>query len=295
MNCPICNKQEYYEWGKSGTFSILRCKTCGLGITSPVPSPEDLCKLNQDVYTLERRIQTYLSREDYFVKRYGKYIDKIKLYKGGGKLLDIGCNIGLFLKEAQSKGFCTTGIEVNKDCAAYGQEVFKLKIIPDSLENIGFEKDKFDVVTLFDVLEHIPDLKIFINEVRRILRVNGLLVLQLPNIESSMAKITKSKWPWLSAPDHLYHFTPKTIIQFLEANGFSIKEIRTWEPAEDFWNNLIMGYQTDGWINRVCVKILRLSKLPVYFISFIQFLWCNKLKGGLIELYAIKSEESRYL
>jgi len=293
MNCPICKKQSFYEWGRSGVFTILRCKGCGIGITSPFPTIEDLTKVNQDIYQVDQRIQTYLSKQEYFEKRYRKYINKIKLYKENGDLLDIGCNIGLFLKVAQQNGFSTTGVELNKECAHYGQQFFKLKIFSGYLEDISFRKDSFDIVTLFDVLEHIPDIIGFIAEVRRILKINGLLVLQSPNIDSVMAKLTKSKWNWLCPPDHLYHFTSETMIRFLTSNGFTIKEIKTWEPAEDFCNNLIMAYQPEGILGRLCSKVIRLINIPLYSVSIFQHLWWRKLKGGLIEVYAIKSEEVR--
>lgn len=293
MNCPICNSKSFLEWGKVDTYSIVKCMGCGLGITSPFPTKEELTKLNIEIYTVEKRVQIYLSRQLYFKKRYKRYIKNILTIKKNGRLLDIGCNIGLFLKAAQQEGFTVTGVEINKGCADYGKKHFNLDIYSDYLEALAFPDDSFDVITLFDVLEHIPDIHKFMHEVRRVLKSEGLVVLQSPNIDSVMANLTKSKWSWLTPPDHLYHFTPETMIRFLKANGFTIKEVKTWEPAEDFLNNLFVAYQPKGFFGKLGSKVLRLIKIPLYFVSLFQHLWWRKLKGGLIEIYAIKSEEAK--
>jgi cyclopropane fatty-acyl-phospholipid synthase-like methyltransferase len=289
MNCPICNEQSFYSWGKVGIYTIERCNGCGMGVTSPFPTGEDLAKANAEVYQLEKRVQTYLSRQEYFEKRYERHVSQIKLYKKSGQLLDIGCNIGLFLKVAAQNGFHATGVELNEECARYGRQFFDLTIFSEHLEKIGFQNDKFDIVTLFDVLEHIPDIKSFISEVRRILKPDGLLVVQSPNIGSLMAKLTKSKWAWLCPPDHLYHFTPDTMSCFLTAQGFTIQKMETWEPADDFSNNVLAAYRPKGIVGTVGSEFVKLTKIHSFFVSRVQHRWWRKMEGGLIEVYSVKS------
>jgi 2-polyprenyl-3-methyl-5-hydroxy-6-metoxy-1,4-benzoquinol methylase len=262
-----------------------------MGMTSPFPAGEDLTKVNKEIYQVGKRIQMYISRQEYFEKKYEGYIGQIKKYKKDGKLLDIGCNIGLFLKVAKQNGFNATGVELNDECARYGRQNFEVKIFSDHLEKIDFQKDDFDIITLFDVLEHIPDISGFVAEVKRILKPDGLLVIQSPNIGSVMAKLTRSKWEWLCPPDHLYHFTPETIMRFLTSNGFAIKDIRTWEAADDFLNNLIAAYRPKGIIGKLGSKLIKATKMPSYFVSLLQPRWWRKLKGGLLEVYAVKSEK----
>lgn len=290
MNCPICNNKSFSEWGRVGTYSIVKCMACGLGITSPFPTKEELTKSNIEIYAVEKRVQTYLSRQRYFERRYKIYIKNIQTIKKNGSLLDIGCNIGLFLNVAHQAGFTVFGVEFNKGCADYGRKYFNLDIYSDYLEALAFPDKSFDVITLFDVLEHIPDMHGFMSEVRRVLKRDGLLVLQSPNIDSAMANLTKSKWSWLTPPDHLYHFTPETMIRFLSFHGFSINKVKTWEPAEDFSNNLIEAYQIGGFIGKGLNKILMLTKIVEVPILLLQKYWWSKQKGGLIEIYACKNE-----
>ncbi len=294
MNCPLCNGTSYYEWGTVGKYSILRCKECGLGITDPFPTMKERAEANQEIYRVEQRIRTYLSRKGYFEKRYKKNITNIKRFKRAGKLLDVGCNIGLFLNVARNEGFSVTGVELNQGCAQYGINNFKLDIRSDYLENIAFVAESIDIVTLFDVLEHIPDIHGFLSEIRRILRKDGLLVIQSPNIQSYMAILTKSDWTWLTPPDHLYHFTPATLDRLLTDHGFDIRLLNTWEPAQDFSDNLLLSFVPIPFIRNVLIGINKVTHIFAFPILLIQKLWWYMQKGGLIELYAVKTRENNH-
>jgi 2-polyprenyl-3-methyl-5-hydroxy-6-metoxy-1,4-benzoquinol methylase len=242
---------------------------------------------NKSIYKVDNRIDLYLSRRKYFEKRYKKYLEKILEFTYQGRLLDVGCNIGLFLNFAQKYGFDPVGVEINDDCASYGKKQFKINIINGKVESAAFLDDSFDVVTLFDVLEHIPDFNSLLIEIKRILKPNGLLLIQSPNIDSIMASVTKSKWNWLSVPDHLYHFTPDTLIKLLVKHNYQVKKIYTWEPAEDFYNNLITLMKFAGIMGKIFEKGMIMSRLGVIPIFFLQKIWWHFQRGALIEVYAI--------
>jgi SAM-dependent methyltransferase len=291
MNCPLCNKADYDEWGKVGKYSILICKECGLGITDPFPTGKELAEANQKIYQVEKRIETYLSRRSYFEKRYRDNITNIKRFQREGKLLDVGCNIGLFLNVASGEGYSVIGVELNKGCAKYGIDNFKLDIRSDYLENIAFANESIDVVTLFDVLEHVPNIHDFLSEVRRIVNKDGVLAIQSPNIQSLMARLTRSNWNWLTPPDHLYHFTPATLAILLKQHGFDIRLLSTWEPAEEFSNNLISSFsKMNSFLGKALFLMNRVTKFLTIAVLLTHKLWWRKRMGGLIELYAVKVE-----
>ncbi len=291
MICPICTGSTFVHWTNCGDYAIVKCKECGLGITSPFPSKEELEESNKKIYDSQQRIQVYLSRQGYFEKRYKKYLSVIKEFTNGTTLLDIGCNIGLFVKTAQQEGFESAGIEVNTDCADYGRKKLGLKIYDGFVENQHFPDESFDVITLFDVLEHVPDVHSFLAEITRILKKGGVLTVQSPNINSVMAKLTKGKWNWLTPPDHLYHFTPETLTQLLISKQYSIKKIRTWEPLEDFINNYFPA--VFGRAGNILVYINQKTKLFSLLFYPLQQVWWRKKGGALIELYAQKTKDLR--
>lgn len=292
MKCPVCGKEDYNTWGKVNQYSILRCKDCGLGVTWPFPSEEEMAKVNQETYQVEERIHIYLTKQLFFETRYRQYASRIKNFVTTGRLLDIGCNIGLFLKVAREEGFSPTGIEINKRCAYFGREKYNVEIFSDYLENIKFASDSFEVITLFDVLEHIPNLSEFIEEVRRIIKPGGLVLVQSPNLNSLMAKLNKSNWFWLCPPDHLFHFSPGNLSTLLEDHGFIIMKTNTWEPPEEFYNNLLASYNPQSSINKIIFKLLMKSRIVDILIRLIKGVWWHYQKGGLIEMYAIKREEA---
>lgn len=287
MKCPACGGTIFTEWGKLPSYSVLKCAECGLGVTSPFPAAGQAEELNRTTYNGEQRAAIYSAREKDLGERYRRNLTRIKRFKPAGALLDVGCNIGIFMKAAREEGFAVTGVEINVSCAAYGKEKFNLDIRAASLHASAFPDGTFDVVTMFDVLEHVPDPQGFLAEANRVLKSGGLLVAQSPNIDSFMARLMKESWNWLTPPDHLYHFTPRAMESLLRAQGFTVKEMRTWEPASDFSGNIFSGFQARGLAGRLFRKALWLA--AIVLIPLLQRLWWKAGKGGLIEVYAVKT------
>lgn len=292
MICPICKSDVFTQWGQVDVYKIMTCDSCGVGITSPFPTKDELSLTNTAMYKIEERVQAYMTRKKYFEKRYRAFLADIKKLVSKGRLLDVGCNLGLFLWVAQSEGFEVTGVELNTECAEYGREHFSLTIHSSYLEELRFPDASFDVITLFDVLEHVPDIHGFLNEVRRILRNNGLLVLQSPNLGSLMADLTKSGWHWLTPPDHLYHFTPQSIQRLLQDAGFRVQKLETWEPAEEFASNCLVVRKSRHFIWKVLFAVNKISHIATLLVALTHSLWWRKKRGGLLKVHAIKCERA---
>jgi SAM-dependent methyltransferase len=101
-----------------------------------------------------------------------------------------------------------------------------LNVFTGTVEEAKFENDFFDVIILNNVLEHLFDPKTTLNEINRILKNNGTLVIGIPNANSFEAKIFKKYWSAWDLPRHLYHFTPNTIKSLLNKTGFQVLEIK---------------------------------------------------------------------
>jgi SAM-dependent methyltransferase len=126
------------------------------------------------------------------------------------------------LDEFRKRGWETFGTELSEQAAGAAREEFGLNVRAITLEDWGFEDKFFDVVTLWHVLEHLPDPRETLREVNRILKDDGLLVVSTPNFDSFQAKVSKEKWFHLDMPRHYYHFSTRTLTQMLGSLDFRV-------------------------------------------------------------------------
>ena len=285
--CRFCHDQDIKTFLPGEKFKLLKCQRCGIISTSPFPSEKDLMTFNENRYGQKSNWQEYLSRLPLFLKRAKKIIVEIQKFKKRGKFLDIGCGFGLLLKAAKEQGFDVLGIEKEIERAKIAKEKFNLQVLAKEFNQIQLSKSSFDVISCFDVLEHIPEPKKFLKTVGKLLKKNGLLVIQSPNIESVMARTTGVQWNWLLLPNHLWHFTPKTLSTLLTNNGFEILKSKTLDDLSEFNFNLIdvLGIKKTNLLAKIIWKVLRIG---LFGLAPLSFIWSKLGKGGLIRIYAQK-------
>jgi 2-polyprenyl-3-methyl-5-hydroxy-6-metoxy-1,4-benzoquinol methylase len=207
------------KFGAYGT--IRRCLECGLLYTSPRVRAQPL---------LDEYAQT--KDEDYFLQSEARSMNAyislalIRRHVQSGRLLDVGCATGFFLNAARLS-FEPTGIEPSHWAREYAEQQLKLVIAAPTLEQARFPDASFDVVTLLDVIEHVPDPAGLLREVRRVLKPGGLVYLVTPDCDSLSARVLGSRW-WGLRPAHIYYFSEKTLSRMLEKGGFEIVEARSF-------------------------------------------------------------------
>lgn len=139
-------------------------------------------------------------------------------------MLDIGCSTGYFLSIGK-KYFNVMGIELAAWSAKFARETHNVEILNTTLENSNLPSSSFDVVTFFEVIEHLHDPKKYLNEVNRILRPGGLIVLSTGNVDSLEAIVRGKQWYYFALKFHLYFFSIKTLKHILNDCGFEIIKI----------------------------------------------------------------------
>lgn len=158
----------------------------------------------------------YQQVKSLMLRRKIKWIESEVSHKG--KLLDLGAGTGDFLKEAKTRGWSIFGVEPNagarKLAAKKGVDLFE--------DSASFPDHHFDVISMWHVLEHVPDLEKQIKELDRLLKPDGLLVIAVPNFKSYDAKEYKEFWAAYDVPRHLYHFSPQSIKKIFQSIGFSL-------------------------------------------------------------------------
>lgn len=190
-------------------------------------------------FVFSRRIPTEAELTDHYnqygrnevlspvtLKRFKELLDEFEKYKKTGRLLDIGCSIGMFLLEARKRGWEVYGTEYTdaavQICRKNGIEMFQGKLDAD-----WFPENHFDVITSFEVIEHINNPVEEVNNVRKVLRQGGLFYFTTPNFNALERYILGPKYNIIDYPEHLCYYTKHTANFLLTNNGFKRKKLTT--------------------------------------------------------------------
>lgn len=238
--CDLCgnkNQKTLFQGGdrfhdQEGVFKIVECTFCGLIYLTPRPEsaeieryyPEDYISYPiaiEDEISFFRRIDRSYGLE----KRCRQIIRRVG---DTGRLLDIGCATGIFLNGMKQRGWKVSGVEPNHRAADYARNRFNLEIENSYLEEAAYKDDTFDVVTMWDVLEHVPSPTNTLKEISRILKPDGWLVLSLPNPNSWDRKWFKEYWAGWDIPRHFHLFPIQTLENYLNQVGIQTKEIKSF-------------------------------------------------------------------
>ena len=203
------DEYEFQEWGR-----YVKCRNCHLIYMNPL---EKANKTNE-YYRKARSTHVPMLR-DSCLRTAQSQLRLIQRHAGGTNMLDIGCAQGFFLFSASKAGYTTKGVEVSQDAAEYAKREFGLSVEAKPFEEVAFSDAHFDVVTLWQVLEHVPHPLMTLKEVRRILRPGGLVVASTPDIGGIPAKILGKKW-WDIKRLHINQFATSTLANVLRNAGF---------------------------------------------------------------------------
>ena len=201
------SKEIFYE-------RVVRCKKCGLIYISPRPK----AKLVVSGYSYAKDEQ-YVSQEKGRIITFGNCLKIVKKMRGNGRLLDIGAASGIFVKLAADEGYDALGIEPSVWMCELAKRLYNANVLPGTLDDTEFEDDSFDIITMWDVLEHVPDPMATLKKVKRILKPGGFLIVNYPNIADPLAKLFGRKW-WFLLSVHLFYFTPETLSSYMKHLGF---------------------------------------------------------------------------
>ena len=186
----------------------------------------DLAEIYGDEYFKGKVYQDYIQEEPVRAKLFREKLDTILKYlPGRGRILDVGCAAGFFLKIMEGEGYETQGVEISKYASSYARNVLKLNIVEGGLLSARFPDGFFDVITMWDVLEHLPNPLEALAECDRIMKKSGILIVETLNVDTLTVRILKQNWPLFKPPYHLFYFNRKTLKLMLSKSGFEIIRI----------------------------------------------------------------------
>ena len=237
-NCPVCNSTNIsfvlavkdYTVSKE-TFQVWQCVDCNLRFTQDIPSAENIGAYYQSAeYISHSNTNKGLINKLYHAVRSVTLQSKknlVEKYAGkrNGSLLDIGAGTGAFASTMQKANWNVTALEPDTIARANAKKDFNIELQP--LKNLfSLNKNSFNVITLWHVLEHVHDLHNYIETFFSLLENDGVLIIALPNYTSYDAKKYTEFWAAYDVPRHLYHFSPQSMKTLLHQHNFKLKKIK---------------------------------------------------------------------
>jgi 2-polyprenyl-3-methyl-5-hydroxy-6-metoxy-1,4-benzoquinol methylase len=237
LACLLCGSSRRSVMHEKAPFQIVRCADCGLVYTLPRLSPDAIRAMYQSEYWKSDAAKDfgytdYLADEALYVKTFrmrGAWIARHR--PPPARLLDVGCAAGFALTAMRDLGFEVAGVELSQPMV----DVARRRLATDRI-HCGVLEDverqnlfggRFDVITMFDVVEHVEDPVALLACARRLLAPGGIVVFETQNVASLFARLLGVRWQHYKFQEHLYHFDPKTAPRLLEKAGLEMVE---WTP-----------------------------------------------------------------
>jgi len=242
--CDLCGSNRQSLRYRFGALDVWKCGECGLVFLGKGAREQDPRVLYDTAYFTERG-EYFLQQEDRdfqslsgeHIESFRQGLDRIEAAgKCRGRLLDLGCAVGVFLALAKQRGWEVCGVDVSEFAAARARERCQAEVYAGELSEIRFPDASFDVVTMWDVVEHCARPASTLGEVHRILKDDGLLLMDTPNEASLIRTVAyglyrlfggRMVYParMLYHPYHLYYFSEKTLRELARKCGFEVIEL----------------------------------------------------------------------
>lgn len=217
--CIICDSDKLTPLLGYEKAHLCQCDSCHLVFSRKTPTDEELTNFYKNYGT-----NNYLS--PLTIKRYNELLDLFEPFKKTNKILDVGCGIGYFLVEAKKRGWEVYGTELSIESANICLQK-EINIEKGTLNAGNYEPAMFDIITSFEVIEHINSPRLELKYFNTILRKGGLVYVTTPNFNSMLRYRLKAAYNIITYPEHLTYYTPKTLQIIFELSGFKKLKIET--------------------------------------------------------------------
>lgn len=249
-HCRVCYGERFQFRLRRNGFDIFRCEQCGFQFVWPVPDEKTLFDFYQRADYLSSEgtfgYADYEAKRDFFLGLFRGYLKVLRNYMVPGRLLDVGCGNGDFMMLANDAGWEVYGVEICRSSREQAERKFKERIFP-SLQDLGERHDFFDLITMWEFIEHLPDPDQVLDTSLSLLRRGGLLALTTPNTLNLTALRRPGLWPEFKPPEHLQFFDFETLEQLLtHRHALSTVELegihQDWRLQAADWIEALLGW-----------------------------------------------------
>ncbi len=230
LTCALCGDDRHEALFRKNGYDLVSCRSCGLAYLANPPSAAAIAALYTDDVAYHGALQDpndpEVVRMRATARQHLRFLRRSVPRAQGVTLLDIGCSTGLFLDEARAAGFDVRGAELSPHSAAVARDQLELPVHVGDWRDAGYADASFDVVTLFDVIEHLSDPEAELVAIRRLLKPGGILLQSTPNIDGLFPRLSLplakrlDYWPHPEPPYHLFQFSRRTLGRLTEKAGY---------------------------------------------------------------------------
>lgn len=211
-------------------YTIYRCQSCGLRQTDLKKNYKEFVQshYNKGYFSGDPEKSAYVdykTDKPYIIKNMRRFLRRIETYKTNGTLLDVGCAFGFFVELACDHGFDAYGFDPSQHAVREAKRlVGPTRIKHGTIDSVSYPKKSFDVITMFDVFEHLQDPGSDIAKLKTYLKDDGIMVIATGNSSSVMEKILKRRWTFYIPPQHLFFFNKATMTTLLAKYNLRVAE-----------------------------------------------------------------------
>jgi len=255
--CLVCSSSDRGRLLFHTSRPILQCRKCGLVYAKPRStvahdeSAENYSKDYSEDYYRDGTYADYLADRDAIQRNAPRVLSELEQMVKGRRLLDVGCATGFFLEAARSRGWMVQGLEVSEYASGYARRELKLPVETASIVSPPAGLSQFDVVTLWDTIEHLNRPDLALANIRRLLRPRGVLVFSTGDYDSLLRRLTGKRWRLFADPTHNFFFNERVLRRMLERESFEV--LRMTRRGKRVSLSLILhhsGLPLSGWARK---------------------------------------------
>lgn len=263
--CIVCDSSQTRPFHKG----LLQCQRCSHVVADLRITDEELFQLYKKDYFFGDEYSDYVADKSVIQKNFKLRLKTLKKFLKPHvhrNLLEIGSAYGFFLEVAQNYFNTVQGIDITEDGVRYAREVLHLDVLQSDLLQQDFENQTFDVVCMWDTIEHLRDPQLYIEKVSRHMNTGSLLAITTGDIASLNARLRKDKWRLIHPPTHVHYFSRKTLAQMLKNYGFEVVYNRYcgfYRSVDNIAYNILVLRQQQPKLYKL-LKQLRLTDFDFY-------------------------------
>lgn len=244
VKCTLCGIDDTNPVFVKEGFTFVMCKSCGLVYVNPQADSEKLRSWYEHCKSADMWVDMVLQSNQQLEFDRKKFVDCCdvleRVNNGPGNVIDVGCSLGNFLEVARDRGWETLGLELNQKAVKHATETLGLDVRPQLLHEADLKENSFDVLSLWEVLEHVPDPDGLLKDCYKYIRKGGTISILVPNRNALSAMIMQEHCSCFGGRNHLWYFSEDVLTALLEKNGFTVYKEETKTILSQM--NEITGY-----------------------------------------------------